>query len=216
MLEYLTIAVGFAFTAAIQPGPLQAYLLSSVARRGWVRTLPASFAPILSDSPIILLSLFLLNHVPATVVRFLQLAGGVLLLCLAGASYGEWKRQASATQADEGSVPSTLLQAAVVNILNPSPYLGWTLVLGPTLLEAWNQSPGFGIAFVVAFYATMVTVLAGTIVLLGTTRFLGPRARRTLVLASAITMAVLGLYQLVSSLLGTGVVQHLADASERC
>jgi threonine/homoserine/homoserine lactone efflux protein len=91
-----------------------------------------------------------------------------------------------------------------VNILNPNPYLAWSLVLGPTLLDAWHESPGQGIAFILAFYGTMVTVLAGTIVLLGTTRFLGPRGRRTLVLVSAVTLAVLGVYQLVSSLLGIG------------
>jgi threonine/homoserine/homoserine lactone efflux protein len=205
MLQYLVIASGFAFTAAIQPGPLQAYLLSSVAKRGWIRTLPASLAPLLSDGPIVLLVLLVLNRVPVTASRFLQAAGGVLLLYLAGASYRQWRQQASSTQIDDGSVPSTLLQAAAVNILNPNPYLAWSLVLGPTLLEAWHQSPGNAIAFVLAFYATMVTVLAGTILLLGTTRFLGPRGRRTLVLASAITLAVLGLYQLISSLLGTGV-----------
>jgi hypothetical protein len=56
-----------------------------------------------------------------------------------------------------------------------------------------------------AFYATMVIVLAGIIVLLGTTRFLGPRGRRALVLVSAIILAALGLYQLISSLVGTPV-----------
>jgi threonine/homoserine/homoserine lactone efflux protein len=204
MLEYLTVGMGLAFTAAVQPGPLQAYLLSSVAQRGWVRTLPACLAPLLSDGPIVLLSLLLLNRIPATVSRFLQAAGGVLLLFLAGGSYRAWRREARSTEVDDGSAPATLLQAAAVNILNPSPYLGWTLILGPTLMEAWHQSPAIGVAFVVAFYGTMVTVLAGTIFLMGTTRFLGPRGRRTLVLVSSILMAVLGLYQLVSALLGMG------------
>jgi threonine/homoserine/homoserine lactone efflux protein len=205
MLEYLVIAGGFAFTAAIQPGPLQAYLLASVAQRGWIRTLPACLAPLLSDGPIVVLVLLVLNRIPMMVSRFLQAAGGVLLLYFAWASYREWRQQGSGRQTDDGSVPSTLLQAAAVNILNPNPYLAWSLVLGPTLLEAWQESPGNAVTFILAFYGTMVTVLAATIVLLGTTRFLGPRGRRTLVLVSALTMAILGLYQLVSSLLGIGV-----------
>lgn len=205
MLEYVIIASSLAFTAAIQPGPLQAYLLSSVAKRGWIRTLPASLAPLLSDGPIVLLVLLVLNRVPVTASRFLQAAGGVLLLYLAGASYRQWRQQASSAQTDDDPVPSTLLQAAAVNILNPNPYLAWSLVLGPTLLEAWHKGPGNAVAFMVAFYATVVTALAGTITLLGTTRFLGPRARRILVLVSTITLALLGLYQLVSVLLGTGV-----------
>lgn len=205
MLEYLIIGSSFAFTAAIQPGPLQAFLLSSVAKRGWIRTLPACFAPLVSDGPIALLVLLVLNRVPVTASRFLQAAGGVLLLYLAWASYEEWRQQASSTQAKDGPVPSTLIQAAAVNILNPNPYLGWSLVLGPAFLKAWRESPQNAIALILAFYATMVTVLAGTIVLLGTTRFLGPRGRRTMVLVSAITLAILGSYQLISSLLGTRV-----------
>jgi threonine/homoserine/homoserine lactone efflux protein len=204
MFETLVIASGFAFTAAIQPGPLQAYLLSSVAKKGWIRTLPAAFAPLLSDGPIVLLVLFVLNRVPVTMSRFLQAAGGVLLLYLAWSSYRQWRQQDGSRQTDGGSAPSTLLQAAAVNVLNPNPYLAWSLVLGPTLLEAWQVSPLHGIAFILAFYGTMVAVLAGTIVLLGTARFLGPRSRRTLALVSAVTLGILGVYQFVSSLIGIG------------
>jgi threonine/homoserine/homoserine lactone efflux protein len=205
MLEYILIGSGLAFSAAIQPGPLQAFLLSSVAKRGWTRTLPAAFAPLLSDGPIALLVMLVLNRVPQTAGRFLQAAGGILLLYLAWASYRQWRQQAGSTPVEDGSVPSTLLQAAAVNVLNPSPYLAWSLVLGPTLLKAWHESPGNAVAFILAFYITMVTIMAGIIVLLGTTRFLGPRARRTLVLVSAIALAILGLYQLTSSLLTTPV-----------
>ena len=155
MTEYLIIASSLAFTSAIQPGPLQAYLLSAVAKKGWQRTLPACLAPLLSDGPIVLLVLLVLNRVPASATRLLQAAGGVLLLYLAWASYRQWRKQAGGTQADDGSTPSTLLQAAAVNILNPNPYLAWSLVLGPMLLEAWHQGPGNAVAFVVAFYITM-------------------------------------------------------------
>jgi threonine/homoserine/homoserine lactone efflux protein len=79
VLEYLLIGGGFAFAAAIQPGPLQAFLLSSVAQKGWKRTLPASLSPLLSDGPIALLVLLVLNRVPETMGRVLQATGGVLL-----------------------------------------------------------------------------------------------------------------------------------------
>jgi threonine/homoserine/homoserine lactone efflux protein len=93
MLEYIIIGSGLAFSAAIQPGPLQAFLVSSVAKRGWLRTLPASLAPLLSDGPIALLVMLVLNRVPRTAGRFLQAAGGILLLYLAWASYRQWKQQ---------------------------------------------------------------------------------------------------------------------------
>ena len=201
MLEYLILGTGLGFTAGIQPGPLQAFFLSSVAKRGWLRTLPAALAPLLSDGPIALLILFVLNRVPTAATQFLRAAGGILLLYLAWSSFRQWLHPADGTQPEDGRAPSTLLQAAAVNILNPSSYLGWSLVLGPTLLKAWRESAGNGLAFVAAFYATMILANAALIVLLGTTRFLGPRARRALILVSAIALAVLGGYQLTSGLL---------------
>jgi threonine/homoserine/homoserine lactone efflux protein len=150
----------------------------------------------------VVLVLLVLNRIPATASSLLRATGGLLLLYLAWSSYRQWRQQASSTQTDDGSAPSSLLQAAAINILNPNPYLAWSLVLGPTLLQAWRAGPDHAVAFMVAFYATMITVLAGIIVLLGTTRFLGPRARRALVLVSAIALAALGVYQLASGVLG--------------
>ncbi len=205
MLEYLLLGGGFAFAAAIQPGPLQVFLLNSVAQRGWKRTLPASFAPMLSDGPIALLVLLVLTRVPVVMSRVLQTAGGVLLLYLAWSSYKQWKRKSGSFVTEEGSAPSTLFQAAAVNILNPNPYLGWSLILGPAVLRAWNESPTNAAILIVSFYATMAAVMAVIIVLFGTTSFLGPRSRRALILVSAITLAILGIYQLVFGLVGAGV-----------
>src|ERR1700690_1140815 len=139
MFEYLLIGGGFAFAAAIQPGPLQAFLLSSVAQRGWKRTLPAAFSPLLSDGPIALIVLLVINRLPDVMRRILQIAGGFLLLYLAWASYRQWKQPAVVDSEQKGPAPRTLLQAAGINLLNPNPYLGWSLVLGPAFLSAWHQ-----------------------------------------------------------------------------
>jgi len=202
MFEYILIGGGFAFAAAIQPGPLQAFLLSSVANKGWKHTLPAAFSPLISDGPIALFVLLILNRVPEAMSRLLQAAGGVLLLYFAWTSYRQWKKQP--TTAFNESAPRTLWQAATVNILNPNPYLGWSLILGPSVMAAWQQSPTHAILIITAFYTTMVTVLAGTIFLFGATHFLGPGSRRTLILVSAMILAMLGVFQIVTSLLRTG------------
>ena len=201
MLELVLFGGGFAFAAAVQPGPLQAFLLSQVAEKGWRHTLPAALSPLLSDGPIALLVLLVLGRLPEGMGRVLQAAGGVLLLYLAFASYRSWRRLDGSSPPGSGATPRTLLQATAVNILNPNPYLGWSLVLGPAVLAAWRQSPAHAVVLIAAFYLTMVTSLAAIIVLLGTTRFLGPRGRRTLVLLSAIALAALGVWQLASGLL---------------
>lgn len=201
MLEYILVGSGFAFAAAIQPGPLQAYLLSSVAQKGWKRTLPASFSPLISDGPIALLILLVINRISEAMNSGLQAAGGVFLIYLSWKNYRQWKHRTGTGPGVNTSIPRTILQAATVNILNPNPYLGWSLVLGPAFLAAWQQSPANAVALIVAFYATMVIALAGTILLFGTTHFLGSSGRRVLILVSAAILALLGVYQLAASLL---------------
>lgn len=200
MLEYILFGSGYAFAAGVQPGPLQAFLLSRVAETGWRRTLPATLAPLVSDGPIALLVLLVLKRLPEGMSWFLQAAGGLLLLYLAVSAFRQWRKQYGGVSDSGIPAARTLLQAAAVNILNPNPYLGWSLVLGPKALSAWGLNPGYAAALIVAFYATMTATLALTIVFFGATRFLGHRGRRTLLFLSAVTLAALGLYQFLSVL----------------
>ena len=160
MFESILIGSGFAFAAAVQPGPLQAFLLSTVAQKGWKRTLPAACAPLLSDGPIALLVLLILNHITPAMYGVLQLAGGFLLLYFAWAGYRQWRRYSITKMDTHDLLPPTLFQATIVNILNPNPYLGWSLVLGPAIVARWHQQPINAVALIIAFYTTMVSVLA--------------------------------------------------------
>lgn len=200
MTEYLLFGGGFAFAAAIQPGPLQAFLMSRVAAAGWRRTLPATLAPVVSDGPIALLMLLLLRRMPLGLEAALKVAGGLVLFYFAFISLRQWRQGISSSQMIEVSAPRTLMQAVVVNLLNPAPYLGWSLVMGPAVVEAWRQSPGFAIAIVGAFYITMVTTMSVFVVLLGTTDLIGPAARRSLLLVSALALAAIGTLRLMSVL----------------
>jgi threonine/homoserine/homoserine lactone efflux protein len=200
MLESILFGGGFAFAAAVQPGPLQAFLLSRVAEDGWRRTLPAALSPLLSDGPIALLALVVLGRVSAGAQQVLRGAGGFLLLYLAWSALRHWRRPAGPGKAG-GDTPRTLLQATLVNLLNPNPYLGWALVLGPAAMAAWHRAPSTAVALVVSFYATLVVMLAVTIVLFGTARALGPRGQRALLAVSGIALAALGIWQLVLSVL---------------
>jgi len=154
---------------------------------------------LLSDGPIALLVLFVLKRLPEQMSWVLQVTGGLFLLYLAAATYRQWERQ-PASAGEEGPAPHTFLQAATVNILNPNPYLGWSLVLGPEVLKAWRHSPICAAALITAFYATMITSLAAIILLFSTTRFLGPRGRRALILVSAAALAGLALYLLAAGI----------------
>lgn len=200
MLEYSLIGGGFAFAAAAQPGPLQAFLLARVAADGWRRTLPAALAPLISDGPIALLILVFLHHVARGFEHVLKAIGGCVFLYFAARAFQQWQSTLEGEDQQPQSAPRTLLQAVAVNTVNPGPYLGWSLILGPLTLEAWGQSPAHAIALIMSFYVALVASLGLFILLLGTTSFLGPRGRQNLLLVSAFALAGIAVYSLWSAL----------------
>jgi threonine/homoserine/homoserine lactone efflux protein len=155
---------------------------------------------VISDGPIALFVLLVLNQFAGGFENILKVAGGCLLLYFAWSTLVQWRREKINTGMDIPSAPRTLFQAVAVNLVNPGPYLGWSLVLGPLTIEAWRQSQENAIALVLSFYTTMVFSLTLIILLLGTTSYLGPQGRRALMLASSIALASIGIYQLVSAL----------------
>jgi threonine/homoserine/homoserine lactone efflux protein len=196
LLRYLAFGITFAFAAAVQPGPFQAFLLAQALSRGWRRTLPAAFAPLLSDGPIILLVLLVLTHVPDWLVTLLQGLGGLFLLYLAFGAWKTWRHYAALQAVPPSGRQQTLLKATLVNLLNPNPYLGWSLVMGPLLLKGWAESPAHGIALLLGFYVTLVACTLGLILLFAGARSLGPKVARALVGLSALALAAFGLYEL--------------------
>ena len=196
MLPYLILGATYAFAAAVQPGPYQTYLISQALSHGWRRTLPAALAPLLSDVPIILLVVFVLSRLPFALAEALRCAGGVFLLYLAWRAFRTWRAYRLAAEDGAATARRSLLSAALVNLLNPNPYLGWSLVMGPLLLKGWRETPAHGIALLVAFYGTMVVASMGIIALFAGARSLGPRVARGLVGISAVALACFGGWQL--------------------
>ena len=90
MTTYLLLGITFAFAAGVQPGPLQTYVISQTIKKGWRATLPASFAPVLSDGPILILVLFLLSNVPDNFILILRIAGGLFLIYLGIMAFLSW------------------------------------------------------------------------------------------------------------------------------
>ena len=201
MVGYVILGFVYAFAAAVQPGPLQTYLISQTLEHGWRRTLPAAFAPIVSDGPIIVLVLFLLTRIPESSLQVLQIGGGIFLLYLAGGAYRTW-RMSDAQPAAPPSSRQTLAKAVLVNILNPNPYLGWSFVMGPLLLKGWRESPGNAIALLAGFYCTIIAGNAAIVMLFVLARTLGERVRRTLIGISVIALACFGGYELWMGLAG--------------
>jgi len=134
MIHSLIIGISYAFACVVQPGPFQAFLFSQSLLNGWRKTIPLVFAPLITDGPIIVLVLFSLTRLPPVFLRVLQCAGGVLLIYLAFKAYKTWKTFYSRKE-PEVSAQQNILKAVMVNFLNPAPYIGWSLVMGPLLIK---------------------------------------------------------------------------------
>jgi threonine/homoserine/homoserine lactone efflux protein len=196
MLVYLLFGVTYAFAAAIQPGPFQTFIISRTLENGWKRTLPAAFAPLLSDGPIIVLVLLILTSVPPWLLRFLQIGGGLLLLYLAYSSFRSFLNFDKLNKPEESKPNNTLLKAVLVNLLNPAPYIGWSLIMGPLFIKGYNKAPSYGIALIAGFYITMVLCQMGIILLFGLARNLGPKVTRITLGIAAAGLAAFGVYLL--------------------
>lgn len=98
----------------------------------------------------------------------------------------------------ELSPAQTVLKAALVNFLNPGPYLGWSLIMGPLLIKGWHESPSYGLALLVSFYTTIIIVMGVIIVVFAAARNLGPKLNKMLIGISALALLALGLFDLYS------------------
>jgi threonine/homoserine/homoserine lactone efflux protein len=196
MWLYIIQGIGFGFAAAAQPGPFQTYIISQSLARGWKKTLPTAFAPLISDGPIIVICLFVLSQVPGWFAQVLYIVGGSFILYLAYGAYRTWKAFDPGAPLPEAGAQQSILKAALTNLLNPNPYIYWTLVTGPILLKAWHESPIYGIGFLMGFYATLILGLSALIVIFGVAREIGPKVNRALLGISSIALFCFGLYQL--------------------
>lgn len=194
MVTYLLQGVALGFSAAVSPGPFQAYLLSQASAHGWKKTVGAAFAPLLSDGPIILILLVVLAQTPDWFLRGLNLAGGILMLYLAyGAlrTFQKYSRQTGAAPAEHN-----LLKSVLVNALSPGPWIFWSVLAGPILVEAWRTSFADAVLFLFGFYFLLIGGNVLFIALFATARHFGSQITRVLNGIAAIALLIFGLFQI--------------------
>jgi threonine/homoserine/homoserine lactone efflux protein len=199
MMTYLLQGASLGLSAAASPGPFQAFIIGQTLKNGWRRTLPAAFAPLISDGPIIALMVLLLTRMPPGILRAIQIAGALYVLYLGWRAFVAYRDFRPVEPVDPAG--RTLWQAVTANFLSPGPYIFWSLLAGPILVRGWQTSPALGLAFLLGFYACMIGALILLIVLFGAARQLGPRVSRGLLGLSALALVGFGVYQLWQGLM---------------
>ncbi len=153
-MEHLLMGVSLGLGAGLSPGPMTALVVATALQRGARAGAQAACAPLVTDGPILLLSLWVLRTLPETAVAVLALLGGAYLVAL-GLRVARMPSPQNSTAQEETGL-GYLRRAVAVNFLNPSPYLFWSTVGGPAVREAWAKSPLVAASFLVPFFGLLV------------------------------------------------------------
>ena len=198
-------AMGLGFSATSMPGPMQAYLLNITLNFGWRRGLLIIFSPLIVDGPIILLSVFILGKIPAWALQFIRVAGGLLLLWIAWGAWQQIRAGASFVASNDEleeqvSTRKILGTAIAMNAVSPGPYLFWSTITGPLLIQAMDISIWAALGMLIGFYGTFLGGLAILVLVFSRLGSISPNVTGYLLIA---TIGLLLWY-------GTGLI--LADA----
>ncbi len=155
LVKELLLGIGLGLGAGVSPGPLLALVLTNTLKRGFGAGVRVALAPVLTDAPIVLITVVAVNGLPGAAVRALGGAGGVYLLWIGGRTFVH-ARAATVTEAEGAGTKGDLWQGVAANVLSPHPWLFWLSVGAPILSTAWERAPTRGVAFLVGFYGLLL------------------------------------------------------------
>lgn len=204
MIAMLTQGISLGFAAGTQPGPLQIFLFTQTIRGGWRHGIWLILSPLLSDGPIVLFILLVLQGASDDLLRVIFLAGGTFVLYLAWGLWRQLQRDdlgldanavngAGAGAAADLSTPGALRQAVLINALGPGPWVYWATITGPLVIQAWRDAPPTAVGFVVAFYGTFLATMAAQVIVTHHARRLGAGVMRAVLWIGLLVMGYMAL-----------------------
>jgi threonine/homoserine/homoserine lactone efflux protein len=154
MMNYLITGTILGFSAGFSPGPLLALVISETLRHDMKAGVKVALAPILTDLPIVFLSLFILAKLSAfnTVLGIISFLGSFLLLHMGYESI----RTKGVDLGLQNDTPNSLKRGILVNAFSPYPYLFWISIGAPTTMKAMDQSVFAALSFIISFYVFLV------------------------------------------------------------
>lgn len=191
------IVLGIA--AAATPGAFQVYLITQSIIHGFKQGKQIALAPLISDPPIVIIVLLFLNQLPRSFMKVVSIAGGIFVIYLAVSTYIKWRKSSTINIDQHQTFRGNIFRGAIINILSPGLYLYWTLVNGPLLLSALQQSYLSGVSFLIGFYGLFIGGMLAMAALFAQFRRLGDKFISGMQLISAIILASFGIFLLLRS-----------------
>ena len=153
-ITFIITGIVFGFTAGISPGPLLTVVITETITYGRAEGFKVAIAPLLTDIPIILLTIFVLSKLDGydSILGIVSLTGGLFIIYLAVESF-----KAKEIHIDNPKVkPYSLRRGIIVNTMNPHPYIFWMTIGVPLLFKSYNIGLSTTLAFILSFYALLV------------------------------------------------------------
>lgn len=213
LLPLLLSGMTLGFTAGVLPGGFKAYILNTTLVLGWRYSLIIIVSPLIVDTPLILLVVFVLQQFPPEFIQAVQIIGGAYILWLA---WSGWRnldanmrlitvdRAREVTKIEPRQSRLAILQRGLLlNVLSPGPYIFWSTVTGPLLIQGLEESVLWGGAFLLSFYGVFLGMMSLEIFIFDRLRRLNPRIIRLLLLA---TLALLTFFGFSLLLRGLGLM----------
>ena len=146
MLSFLTTGTILGLSAGFAPGPLLALVVSETLQHDIRAGVKVAFAPVLTDFPIILFTLFILAKLSHfhNVLGVISIIGACFIFYL-----GIMNIRTKGLRIEQSKEPSRSMQKGIlVNALSPHPYLFWFSVGGPATIKAMGVGLLSALAFV--------------------------------------------------------------------
>jgi len=196
VLSILASGLLLGLSCGLAPGPLMTIVVTQSLRHGWREGCKVALVPLITDAPIIVLSLGVASRAAQMqpVLGTLSLAGGLFVLYLAVDTF-----RATAPAADATTErPKSLLKGTLANILSPNPWFFWMTVGAATLAKAVAVSWLAALAFLALFYALLVGAKMLVGIIAGRSRdVLEGRAYHAIMQLLGLLLAVFGVLLLV-------------------
>jgi threonine/homoserine/homoserine lactone efflux protein len=144
----------FGLTAGISPGPLLTLVISETLRHNKSEGVKIAIAPLITDIPIVLLTIFILSKMAGfdMVIGIISILGGIFIAYL---GYDSIRSKGIEIEIQNLKLKS-IRKGIIVNILSPHPYIFWLMVGAPITIRAYQASPAAAFAFIIAFYVLLV------------------------------------------------------------
>jgi threonine/homoserine/homoserine lactone efflux protein len=153
-LSALAAGTVLGLSAGFAPGPLLTLVITQTLQHNIREGIKVSMAPLITDLPIILATLFVLTKLSDfdLLLGAISLLGGVYVLYLA---YG-CLRTGPVNLEETEDRPRSFRKGALINAFNPHPYLFWATVGGPFVFKSGKENLLAPVLFLTGFYVFLV------------------------------------------------------------